>query len=109
MTVDTDQKYQENFEAAAKILCQLKQIDQLNKGNYDMDILDVEEVAHVSSYHLLEYMGFGTDFSDGVAKMRADTLLGDIFGLYQLTKNLLKYFHKNSNYGNLVAIPASDT
>ena len=31
MTVDTDQKYQENVEASANILCQLKQRDHINK------------------------------------------------------------------------------
>ena len=41
-----------------------------------MAIPYVEEVAHVSSYPLLEYMGFDTDISDGVAKMRSATLLG---------------------------------
>ena len=33
MTVDTDQKYQESVDAAAKILCWLKKIDHLNKGH----------------------------------------------------------------------------
>ena len=33
MTVDTDQNYQWKVEAAAKILCQLKQIYQINKGH----------------------------------------------------------------------------
>ena len=42
MTVYTDQKYQEKFEAVAKMLCQLKQIDQLNKVHDDMDIPDVD-------------------------------------------------------------------
>ena len=56
MTVDTGQKYQEKFEAASKMLCQLKQIDRLNKWNDYMDIPAVEEVLHVSSYPLLESM-----------------------------------------------------
>ena len=53
-------------------------------------------------------MGFGTDIYDGVAKMRASTLLGDIVCLHQRTKTPLKYVHKNSKYGHLVAIPAYD-
>ena len=39
-------------------------------------------------------MVFGTGISGGVAKMRAVTLLGDIFDLRQITKNWLKYVHK---------------
>ena len=54
-------------------------------------------------------MGFDTAISNGVKKIRAATLLGDIVRLRQCTKNLLKYVHINSNYGHLVAIPASDT
>ena len=109
MTVDTDQKYQEKVEAATKVLCELKQIYQLNKGHDDMAIPYVEEFFHVSSYPLIESMGFYTDISDEVAKMRAATLLEEIVCLHQLTKNMLKYVHKNSNYGHLVSIPASDT
>ena len=109
MTVDTNQKYQEKVETAANMLCQLKQRDQLNKGHGDMDIPAVEEVLNVSSYPLLEYVGFDTDIYDGVAKMRAAAPLGDIFHLHQCTKNPLKYVHTNSKYGNLVAIPDSDT
>ena len=109
MTIDTDQKYQEKVEAAAKMLCQLKHIDHINKGHSNMDIPAVEEVLNVSSYPIIEYMGFGTDISDGVAKMMTATLLGEIFRLHQHTKNPLKYAHKNSKYGHLVAIPASDT
>ena len=41
--------------------------------------------------------------------MRAATLLGDIVGLYQCTKNMLNYVHKNSKYGHLVAITNSET
>ena len=58
-----------------------------------MDIPDVVEITHVSSYPLLESMGFDTDISDVVTKMRAATPLGHIFGLHQHTKNLLKYVH----------------
>ena len=58
-----------------------------------MDIPYVEEVLHVSSYPLLESIGFDIDISDGVTKMRADTLLGDIFCLHQHTKHPLKYVH----------------
>ena len=47
MTVDTDKKYQENFEAAVNMLCQLKQRDQLNKVHDCMALTYVEEVAHV--------------------------------------------------------------
>ena len=54
-------------------------------------------------------MGFDTDISDGVTKMRAATILGDIVRLRQRTKNLMKYVHTNSNYGHIVAIPASGT
>ena len=74
-----------------------------------MDIPSVKEVFHVSSYTILESMGFDTDISDGVVKMTAATLLGEIVCLHQCTNNTLKYVHTNSKYGNLVAIPASDT
>ena len=53
MTVDTDQKYQEKFEADYNMLFQMKQMDNLNKGHNNMYIPDVEEVPHVSSYPLL--------------------------------------------------------
>ena len=69
----------------------------------------MKEVFHVSSYTILESMGFDTDISDGVVKMTAATLLGEIVCLHQCTNNTLKYVHTNSKYGNLVAIPASDT
>ena len=69
----------------------------------------MEEVLYVSSYPVLEYMGFDADISDGVAKMRAAALLGDIVLLHQYTKNPLKYVHTNSNYGHIVAITDSDT
>ena len=75
MTVDTNQQYQEKVESAANMLCQLKQRDQPNKGHDEMSIPAVEEVVRVSSYPLLEYMGFGTDISDGVAKMRKANIL----------------------------------
>ena len=54
-------------------------------------------------------MGFDTFISDGVVKIRAATLLGDIFCLHQRTKNMLKYFHTKSKYRHIVAIPYSDT
>ena len=54
-------------------------------------------------------MGFGSDVSDGVVKMRAAILMGEIFRLHQRTKNPLKYVHTNSNYGHLVSMPDSDT
>ena len=41
MTVDTDQKYQENVKAAANMVFQLKQIDQISKGHDEMDITAV--------------------------------------------------------------------
>ena len=44
MTVDPDQKYQEKVEAAANVLCQMIQRDQLNKGHGNITIPDVEEV-----------------------------------------------------------------
>ena len=53
-------------------------------------------------------MGFDTDISNGVAKMRAATLLGEIFRLHQRTKNPPNYFHTNSKYENIVEIPTSD-
>ena len=68
ITVDTDQKYQEEVGAAAKILCQLKQRYQLNKGHAYIAIPYVEEVLHVSSQPLIESIGFDTDISDGVKK-----------------------------------------
>ena len=90
-TVDTDQKYQEKVEASTNMLCKLKKIDHLNRFHNNMDVPDVEEVLHVSSYPLLESMGFDTDISDGVTKMRAATILGDIVRLHKCTKNTLKY------------------
>ena len=75
MTVYTDQKYQEKDEAAANVIFQLKQIYHLNKGYDNMYIPDLEEVLHVYSYPLPEYMGFNTDISDGVTKMRAAIVL----------------------------------
>ena len=95
MNVDTDQKYQENVGADANMFFQLKQRYQLNKGHEDMAIPYVEEVFHVSNYPLLETMGLDTDIFDGVVKMRASTILGEIVRLRQLTKNMLKYVHKN--------------
>ena len=91
------------------MICQLKQRDNTNKGNDYMDVPSVEEVSRMTIYPLIEYMGFGTDVSDGVAKMRAATILGDIFHLHQHTKNLLKDVHTNSKYGHIFSIPASDT
>ena len=52
-------------------------------------------------------MGFDTAIFDGVAKMRAATILGEIVSLHQCTKNPLKYVHTNSKYAHLFAIPAS--
>ena len=60
-------------------------------------------------YPLLEYMGFGDDISDGVLKIRAATLLGGIIRLHQRIRNPLNYVHTNSNYGNIVPMPDSDT
>ena len=56
MTVDTDQKYQEKFEAAANIIFQ--KIYQINKLYDYMAIPAVEEVTYVSSYPLLESVDF---------------------------------------------------
>ena len=53
MTVDTDQKYQEKVEAAAKMICKLKQIYQLDIDHAEMAIPYLEEVLHVYSYPLL--------------------------------------------------------
>ena len=58
--MDTGQKYQEKVEAAANMLCQLKQRDQLNKGHEDMDVPAVEEFLNVPIYPLIESMGFDT-------------------------------------------------
>ena len=58
---------------------------------------------------MIESMGFDTDISDGVAKIRAAALLVDIVSLHQCTKNMLKYVHTNSKYGHLVTITDSDT
>ena len=91
------------------MIFQLKQRDQLNKWHDEMAISDLEKVPHVSSYPMLESMGFDTDISDGVEKMRAATILGEIICLHQRTKNPLKYVHKNSMYGHVVTIPYSDT
>ena len=91
------------------MICQLKQIDQLNKGHSEMTISAVGVVLRVTIYPLLEYMDFCTDISDGVAKIGEATLLGDIFCLRQFTKNPLKHVHTNSKYGHLVSIPDSDT
>ena len=60
-----------------------------------MDIIAVEEFFHVSGYPLLESMGFDTDISDGVTKMRAADRLGEIVRLHQCTNNPLKYVHTN--------------
>ena len=73
-----------------------------------MAIPDVEGVLRVSSYPLLESMGFDTYISDEVAKMRAATLLGEIIRLHQHTKNPLKYVHINSKCGHIVEIPGFD-
>ena len=56
----------------------------------------------MSSYPLIEYMGFDTDISDGVKKMRAATLLGDIVLLHQGTKNILRYVQKTQGMGILL-------
>ena len=109
MTVDTDQKHQEKIEAASNMICQLKQIYQLNKGHAKMYILSVEEVLHVSSYPMLEPMVFDADISAGFAKMRAATLLGENVRLHKCTKNPLNYVHTNSKYGHLVVIPYFET
>ena len=57
MIVYTDQTYQEIVEADSNNMCQLKRVDQLNILYDNMDIPVVEEVMHVYSYPLLEYMG----------------------------------------------------
>ena len=61
------------------------------------------------SYPLMEYTGFDTGIFYGVVKMRAATILGDIFRLHQFNKNPLKYVHTNSKYKNIFAIPDSST
>ena len=101
MTVDTYQKHQDKIEAYSNMICQLKQRDQFNKGCGEMDIQDVDEVMNVSSYPLLESMGFDTDISDGISKIRAATLLEEIVRLHQCSKNSLKYVHIKSKYGHI--------
>ena len=119
MTVETDQKYQETVETDAHMIFQPKQRDDcleitiilccINTGHDKLVITYVEEVVNVSSYLLLESVGFDTDISYGVAKMRASTLFGDIIHQHQCTKNTLNYVHKTSKYGHLVSIPAAVT
>ena len=94
--VDIYLKYQEKVEPAANMLCKLKHRYNLNKGHGEMATLDVDDVLNVSNYPLLESIGFDTDIYDGVAKMRAATILGKIVYLHQNTKNTLKYVHTNS-------------
>ena len=48
-------------------------------------IPEADEIPHVSRYPMPESMDFDTDISDGVSKMRADTILGEIFHLHQRT------------------------
>ena len=64
------------------MLCQMKQRYNINKGYDEMAIPSVEEVFHVSISPPLESTVFDTDISDGVTKMRAATLLRDIFHLH---------------------------
>ena len=85
MTLDTDQNYQERVKVAANMICQPKQRDQINKGRDDMAIPAVEDVSHVSRYPMLDSMGFDTDISDGVAKIRSATLLEEFVLLHQRT------------------------
>ena len=54
-------------------------------------------------------MVFNTDISDGVAKVRAVTIWGEIVRLHQRTKNKLKYVHTNLKYGNLFSITSYAT
>ena len=86
MTVDTYQKYQEKVEAAASMLCQLKQIYQLNTGHEYMAIPSVKEFFSCVQLPSARIYGFLTDISDGVIKMRAAAILGDIVRLHQHTK-----------------------
>ena len=67
-----------------------------------MYIPDVEEFLHVSRYPMLEYIGFGADISDGVAKMRAATILGEIFRLHQRTKTRLSMSAQTQSMGILL-------
>ena len=53
VTVDIDQKYQEEVEAAENTLFQLKRRYQINKGRDYMNIPPAEEVLHLSRYALL--------------------------------------------------------
>ena len=53
-------------------------------------------------------MGFDTDISDGVIKMRAATILREILRLCQRTKTPLKHVYTKSRYGNLSGIPYSE-
>ena len=54
-------------------------------------------------------MGFDTDIYDGVSKMRAAIIFGEIGSLHQRTKNMLNCVHMNSKHGHLAEIPDSDT
>ena len=60
-----------------------------------MTITYVREFFYVSRHPLLECIGFDIDISDGVAKMRASTLLGELFRLHHCTKTPLNYVHTN--------------
>ena len=51
-----------------------------------MDITAVGEVSQLYSYPLIESIGFDTDISDGITKMRAATILIEIFHLHQYTE-----------------------
>ena len=94
-------KKRDDRTAIVIILCHIK------KWHAELDIPAVEEVVHVSSYPMMESMGFDTGIYDGFETMSTVTLLGEIVRLHKCTKHLLKYVHKNSKYGHIVAIPAS--
>ena len=112
MNVETNQQYQETVELYANVIFQLKQrydklsiyivLCQIKKLRNDMDLPDVEDLVHVSSYPILEYMGFDTGIYDGFAKMRAATILGDILRLHKFTENILKYVQKPQSMGILL-------
>ena len=112
MNVETNQQYQETVELYANVIFQLKQrydklsiyivLCQIKKLRNDMDLPDVEDLVHVSSYPILEYMGFDTGIYDGSAKMRVATILGDILRLHKSTKNIMKYVQKHQSMGILL-------
>ena len=76
-------------------------IFQINKGHGNLAITELEEVAHVYSYTILKYIGFDTGIFDGVTKIKAATIFGDISRLHKFTKNKVMYVQKTQIMGTL--------